>query len=497
MEATSCIGGEVERRSEEADARWRAGVLGGRCCGGTGVLTQGAARRKDRLVDSQGWSSHPQGAVPSCRRASSLPLLLRRLANPSLPPQKFMEKLPYYRDTISQFPWVRFLPAPSPAELTRNSQGRIEKDGSTSYDLILARHSLLGASVDEFGYWASPSGISPHDFTRSSVGVAKGYDRHGAILLKALPDEVEGWKLASELCPRLLFDDECEPPTMPGATVVDWKSWYDWRRIKLESPVALLMDYPLSVYWLLIKVLDVVPLATLGAAPTERRSLLIHYIGAEQELNFLPMCVAPRFHAHSLLTPPRSFSELSLLIPNTDITIVFYGAAVRSLVLHARKSAPRSPAALPTTYSYRAPKSVGESTFTAKLFAEDDDWKHPGALLPDAIVGMNAGLVSDPGWQPVLIYATGSVPLPLDPPLSLTPLQAEHPLRHNGIRGLSLDIVRSFLPIVLAESRARTLVNHPETDVSCLFPRNGESRDQPVPSTGTAGDGDADDAERL
>jgi hypothetical protein len=48
----------------------------------------------------------------------------------------------------------------------------------------------------------------------------------------------------------------------------------------------LMMDYPMSVYHLLVDILKVVDV---GSAPNERKTLDVHYIGAEVELNFLPL----------------------------------------------------------------------------------------------------------------------------------------------------------------------------------------------------------------
>lgn len=78
-----------------------------------------------------------------------------------------------------------------------------------------------------------------------------------------------------------------DPPLRPKpGEVKDWKSWYDWRGLSLESPAALLMDAPLSTYHLLVNILKVADPS--GAKP---QTLNVHYLGVEIELNFLPLCV--------------------------------------------------------------------------------------------------------------------------------------------------------------------------------------------------------------
>jgi len=178
----------------------------------------------------------------------------------------------------------------------------------------------------------------------------------------------------------------------PGG-VVDWASWHKWRKLPLASPAALLMHYPLSVYWLVTHVLCVTP--TSGGSVSARERLCIHYLGAEVELNFIPI-----------------FSELALLLPYTDIMICFYGIAVQDLVLKAQKADGASIAARGVSlensiYSYRAPKSLGGGSIDVR-FSTEEQWIHdqlihlPAELQPDAVVGPNAGLLSYRSWQAVI-----------------------------------------------------------------------------------------------
>ena len=54
----------------------------------------------------------------------------------------------------------------------------------------------------------------------------------------------------------------------------------------MASPAALLMHYPLSIYHILV---DILQIAKCTHISDERRALQIHYIGAEKELNHLPL----------------------------------------------------------------------------------------------------------------------------------------------------------------------------------------------------------------
>jgi hypothetical protein len=118
---------------------------------------------------------------------------------------------------------------------------------------------------------------------------AKGFE-HGYMLLsnQVLADET-GWKLEKRLIPRLVFELGTEPELASKADIVDWDSWYKWRNLPKESPAALLLHYPLTVYQLLVNVLHVT--GPTRNSSESRQALNVHYIGAEVELNMLPLYV--------------------------------------------------------------------------------------------------------------------------------------------------------------------------------------------------------------
>lgn len=193
--------------------------------------------------------------------------------------QVHMEKVPQVQALLKQFPW-----------------GRIEKDGTFAEPLVRALHNVLGA--EGFGYWSTPGGSNPHlkhasDPPRPAraprIDDVKGFE-HGYMLLsnQVLTDET-GWKLEKRLIPRLVFELGTEPELASKADIVDWDSWYKWRNLPKESPAALLLHYPLTVYQLLVNVLHVTGPKRNSA--TSRQALHVHYIGAEVELNMLPLYV--------------------------------------------------------------------------------------------------------------------------------------------------------------------------------------------------------------
>jgi len=196
-----------------------------------------------------------------------------------VPLQVHMEKVPQVQALLKQFPW-----------------GRIEKDGTFAEPLVRALYNVLGA--EGFGYWSIPGGSNPHlkhasDPPRPAgapcIQDTEGFE-HGYMLLsdRLLTDET-GWKLEKHLIPRLVFELGTEPELASKVDIADWESWYKWRNLPKESPAALLLHYPLTVYHLLVNVLHVTGPKRNSAA--SRQALHVHYIGAEVELNMLPLYV--------------------------------------------------------------------------------------------------------------------------------------------------------------------------------------------------------------
>jgi hypothetical protein len=183
-----------------------------------------------------------------------------------------MKRNPYFLSQIKQFPWCR-----------------IELDGSFSHRVYEARLGVYGAGI-QFGYWSVPAAPDVHD--REELPHPKGYI-HGEVMLgNQWPTDVDAWKLGhmntnGDIIPRLSFTTEFPPPPkVELGQIKDWQSWYTWRGLSMASPAALLMHYSLSVYHILVDILQVAKCQNVSA---ERRALQIHYIGAEKELNHLPL----------------------------------------------------------------------------------------------------------------------------------------------------------------------------------------------------------------
>nr|XP_011463402.1 PREDICTED: zinc finger MYND domain-containing protein 15 isoform X2 [Fragaria vesca subsp. vesca] len=110
------------------------------------------------------------------------------------------------------------------------------------------------------------------------------------------------WDLGSTLCP-------CNEPAFTlSKHLISWKEYYDWRSIPLHSPVALLLHWPLTIYY----ATQLTQVADSGSLTSGINGKLhIHYLGPEKEL--LQLYV---------------FSELHALFPHMDVHIDLIGPSI-------------------------------------------------------------------------------------------------------------------------------------------------------------------------
>lgn len=199
-----------------------------------------------------------------------------------------MERLPETRALLESFPW-----------------GRLEKDYTFSVELARARFNVLGGTGT--GFWSFRGGPAVHQnegdgrSTRNDNISIRGFPRtsdyqhldgHDLLHQKTHLTDEKGWRLDPKLIPyrdmsKIPHDRQpCLITEFEGG-VKDWDSWYRWRKLPKRSPAALLMSYPLSVYQLLVHVLKLTSLD--AGKPHARVALCVHMLGAEVELNYLPL----------------------------------------------------------------------------------------------------------------------------------------------------------------------------------------------------------------
>ncbi|KIY62566.1 hypothetical protein CYLTODRAFT_404366 [Cylindrobasidium torrendii FP15055 ss-10] len=373
--------------------------------------------------------------------------------------KRHMERLPTTQAMLSQYPW-----------------GRQESDGSFNDDLARARYDVLG--VANMGFWSVRASNVPHVNRGAEVGAqnpmhtlmqtvyAKFNYTDGTVLLKNKHlSDAEGWKMKKTLIPFRDFAlSGTKPPKELKEVLGSWKAWHDWRGLPMESLAPLLMSYPLTVYWLLVNTLKITS-PTVGSSDN-RVAVHVHLLGAEVELNYLPI-----------------FSELALLLPFHDIKLVMFGDCVRTIVSEG-KDKPGSLAGLasPSTpvFSYAAPKPSGSGRIEIFLHGSTSLWDENDACStygkPNAIVALNGGLGSYAEWIPVVRAAHAErIPFGATDYLEQS---AEHSVESIG--GFSTSIHISMLrPAPMEKPMERREREKYEVDLN-PFARPGQRQIAPV-----------------
>ena len=201
-----------------------------------------------------------------------------------------MRLVPEIQSTLQSFPW-----------------GRLEHDNTFHEDLARGRFAVLGGTGT--GFWSQRGGPVPHSDTghgelterqfemgppnlREIANLFKHLDGYDLLHRKEHLTDEEGWRLAPELIPyrdMLKLPKERRPGLVTDFEdgIKDWESWYQWRKLPKKSPAALLMHYPLTVYHLIVNTLK--QTRPKAGRPDRRVELSFHVLGAEVELNMLPM----------------------------------------------------------------------------------------------------------------------------------------------------------------------------------------------------------------
>ncbi|KAI3720277.1 hypothetical protein L6452_21190 [Arctium lappa] len=192
------------------------------------------------------------------------------------------------------------------------------------------------------------------------------------------------WSLSSKLCP-------CRGPlSILKNQLSSWNDYYEWRGIPLDSPVALLLHWPLTVY-------QAIQLASeKQLIPKTTDELCIHYLGPERELYQLAL-----------------FGELHALLPGVQVHIDFVGPAVPhdrdgetiSLYSYAH--------CVETNCSCKSGKGEFSSHTATDKSAAITIRLHSGCyhdryreltkeFLPELIIAPNAGIAAYKSWLPTI-----------------------------------------------------------------------------------------------
>uniref|UniRef100_A0A8C4WT75 MYND-type domain-containing protein n=1 Tax=Gopherus evgoodei TaxID=1825980 RepID=A0A8C4WT75_9SAUR len=140
-------------------------------------------------------------------------------------------------------------------------------------------------------------------------GLTGGYWAHESMLVRA-PDYGVGLGGRTDWRPGLLQSGGqpqlggLTPHVPPGS----WQEYYAWRGLPLGSPLAVLLSYPLSVYYI---VTQLAPQHFPELNILNKQSLRIHIVETGKESDMAPL-----------------FWELSVLLPHVSLELLFVGGAL-------------------------------------------------------------------------------------------------------------------------------------------------------------------------
>ena len=171
-----------------------------------------------------------------------------------------------------------------------------------------------------------------------------------------------------------------------------WTEYYQIRQIPQSSPIALLMTYPLTLYYAILQY-GTVPCTI--AYQMEHRPLRIHIVGVEKELNFLDL-----------------YKELAYLLPvDFHVELVF---CIRPDMIPTSLAAERtdhpasssSSSSSPLLYRVQLVETIQVSVVCGVY--GDESSLHPnldcGGGPPDMIMAYNAGLYAYESWRYLINY---------------------------------------------------------------------------------------------
>ncbi|XP_033750978.1 zinc finger MYND domain-containing protein 15-like isoform X2 [Pecten maximus] len=241
--------------------------------------------------------------------------------------------------------------------------------GALQLESFLQRMGLLGQGMWQ---WVSPVTCGPPITRSHGSGFFKtyqnplGFVKEDAGSIKGLTRNDKtcsldpGTKLDRSEDPGLQDEEYKNTSThldqKTSTPVTDWASYYRYRGLSFDSPVAVLLQWPLTLYYILTSCLS----QDYGCKLAEDRPVILDILGVEQEVDLYPV-----------------FQELGYLLPGHDFVINMFGKNISKAVDRCVKVIGR----------------VKVKVYRRLYHNYTCRWK------PDLVVGFNAGIAAYPSWR--------------------------------------------------------------------------------------------------
>ncbi|XP_044134421.1 zinc finger MYND domain-containing protein 15 [Bufo gargarizans] len=171
-----------------------------------------------------------------------------------------------------------------------------------------------------------------------------------------------------------------QPKERLKSTLLSWKEYYNWRGLSLDNPLAALLTYPLTIYYIIS---TLVPQHFPELNILKKQSMKIHIMAGGQEY-------------HNILL----FWELVLLMPHVVLELVFVGSDLpveeddRSFIILKKGSEVHC-----SDLTY-VDKDRGARGIHVKVHARP--YHTLQVAKPDLVIGFNSGFGLDDTWLSTL-----------------------------------------------------------------------------------------------
>ncbi|CAM4706519.1 unnamed protein product [Lepidochelys olivacea] len=259
----------------------------------------------------------------------------------------------------------------------------------------VARARQLADLPFSFAAEVTGDGFNKEGFL-AARGLTRGYWAHESMLVRA-PDYGVGLGGRKDWTPGPLQSGNpfealrpeggaALPPTSPEPPAPrtyfsSWREYYAWRGLPLGSPLAVLLSYPLSVYYI---VTQLAPRHFPELNILNKQSLKIHIVETGKESDMAPL-----------------FWELSVLLPHVWLELLFLGGVLPPEADGQQLLLQRTETQGVRVWPGPAPKAKGgRGGLQLKFCAQ------PTPLLqgprPDLVIGFNSGFALKDTWLSAL-----------------------------------------------------------------------------------------------
>ncbi|XP_053861452.1 transmembrane 4 L6 family member 5 isoform X8 [Malaclemys terrapin pileata] len=230
----------------------------------------------------------------------------------------------------------------------------------------MARARQLADLPFTFAAEVTSDGFNREGFL-AARGLTWGYWAHESMLVRA-PDYGVGLGGQKDWRPGLLQSGS-------------WREYYAWRGLPLGSPLAALLSYPLSVYYI---VTQLVPRHFPELNILNKQSLRIHIVETGKESDMAPL-----------------FWELSVLLPHVSLELLFVGGVLPPEADGQQVLLQRTEAQGVRIWPGPAPKAKGGRGGLQLKFCAQPTPLLPGPK-PDLVIGFNSGFALKDTWLSAL-----------------------------------------------------------------------------------------------